>query len=434
MKKNALTLLALWCMATTLQAQLEPNAGAWKTWFIPSGKDFRLSAPASYKKEIAEVLAAQQQLDSAGRQQILFWSTGAPGYRWKDMMFSLWMSSLSDNGALANMLLGVATYDATIVAWDTKYAFKRPRPYAADTRIKALLPKSESPSYPCEYSVAAGVAATLISHFYPAMADSVSRMAQQVLAARVASGAAFPSDARAGFALGKMIAEKEIEYTKDYTTKETWDGKIPEGPGLWKGKFAMFPLAGKNKTVVLENGHQFRPPPPPDYAKDMEELKNYKPTFRSQANAYYYSGGFGEDVLDQKLFEYNLHLNPPRAARMYAIDAIGTYDGFIACWDAKYAYWGTRPDQYDPTYKPLINTPPFPGYPSGHAAISAVSADLYSYFFPADRAYFQQRAKDAAESRFQAGVHFRTDNDVALGLGRKVAAAIIERVRGDGAD
>jgi len=59
---------------------------------------------------------------------------------------------------------------------------------------------------------------------------------------------------------------------------------------------------------------------------------------------------------------------------------------------------------------------------------------LYSYFFPAEQAYFRQKAKDVAESRFQAGIHFRTDNEVALGLGKKVAAAVIERARMDGAD
>ncbi|MBD0353031.1 MAG: vanadium-dependent haloperoxidase, partial [Flavisolibacter sp.] len=136
----------------------------------------------------------------------------------------------------------------------------------------------------------------------------------------------------------------------------------------------------------------------------------------------------------KKLFEYNLHLNPPRAARLYAITAAGAYDGFIACWDAKYAYWGIRPNQYDTTYKSLVPTPPFPGYPSGHAALSGVLAELYSYFFPAERAYFQKKAKEAAESRFQAGIHFRTDNDVALELGRKVATAIIQKAKMDGAD
>ncbi len=433
MKKTTLFLMALVFIAVQLQAQLEPTAGNWKTWFITSGRDYRLPPPASYKEELAQVLDQQKNLDAAGRQQILFWNAGAPGYRWQDIINKLWTTDTGRYGALANMLMGAATYDATIAAWDTKYAYHRPRPFTADSRVKLYGIKPESPSYPCEHSVAAGVAVTIIGHFFPSMADSVNRLAQQLMASRIAAGLAFPSDTRAGFELGKRIAEKEIEYTKDFIDKTPWDGKIPEGPGHWKGKYPMLPLAGKSKTVVLQSGSQFRPAPPPDYAKDMAELKNYKQGFRSMSNAFLYANGFGDDVLNKKIFEYNLHLNPPRAARLYAITAIATYDGFIACWDAKYAYWGIRPDQYDTTYHSLLPTPPFPGYPSGHAAISGVMAELFSYFFPADRAYFQKRAKDGAESRFQGGIHFRTDNEVGLELGRKVADVVIQKVKTDGA-
>ena len=41
----------------------------------------------------------------------------------------------------------------------------------------------------------------------------------------------------------------------------------------------MLALAGLNKTVVLESASQFRPGPPPDFAKEMAELKNFKQTF-----------------------------------------------------------------------------------------------------------------------------------------------------------
>jgi membrane-associated phospholipid phosphatase len=167
----------------------------------------------------------------------------------------------------------------------------------------------------------------------------------------------------------------------------------------------------------------------------MAELKNFKQTFRSQSNAFFWaSQDFWSDALAKKIFEYNIHLNPPRAARLYAAAAVTAYDCLIACFDAKYAYWGIRPDQYDTTYHSLVPTPPFPGYPSGHAMMSGMYSELYSYFFPADRTYFQRRAKDAAESRFQAGIHFRTDNEVGLELGKKIAAAVVERVKTDGAD
>ena len=435
MKKSLPMMVVSLLVVVQLQAQPEPTAGNWKTWFIGSAKAYRLAAPPSNKEEIMQVLTRQQNLDAAGWQQIIYWNAGAPGYRWQNMVSKLWMRDTSYNGSLANMLLGVAIYDATIAAWDNKYVYKRERPFAADSRIKVYMPKPESPSYPCEYSVAAGVASTIIAHFFPSMADSVNHMAQQVMASRIAAGAAFPSDTRAGFELGKQIAEKEIGYTKNFTPKTAWDGKVPDQPGLWKGKKPMFPLEGLCKTVVLDSSSQFRPGPPPDYAKDMAELKNFKQTFGSMANAFYWaSQDFWFEQLNKKIFEYNLQLDPPRAARLYAITGVGFYDGFAACWDAKYTYWGTRPDQYDTTYHSLLlRTPPFPGYPSGHATVSGVMAGLYSYFFPADAAWFQENAKDAAESRFQAGIHFRTDNEVGLELGSKVAAAIIQKVKSDGA-
>ena len=334
------------------------------------------------------------------------------------------------------MLLGTATYDATIVAWDTKYAYKRPRPFIADNRIKIYAVNPESPSFPCEHSLAAGVAVTIFTHFYPAMADSVKKLAQQLMDSRIAAGVSFPSDTRAGFDLGKRIAEKEIELTKEYVATAQWDGKIPDKPGLWRGKFAMYPTAGQNKTIVLENASEFRPGPPSDFAKEMEEMKNYKQTFRSLSNAFYWANqSWFMDNLTKKIFENNLHLNPPRAARINAVVNVTSYDAFVACWDAKYAYWGIRPNQYDTTFRPAIMiTPSFPGYPSGHAAISGAMAEIYSYFFPDEKEIFRQKAKEAAESRFQAGIHFRTDNEVALELGKKVATKVLQRVKGDGAD
>jgi hypothetical protein len=435
MKKRFIIYLMLSLTTTHIVAQNDQNAGSWKPWFIESVKEYRLASPASYKEEITQVLAAQQNLDADDMQKIIFWNAGAPGYRWYNMVSKLWMTDISGKGALANMLIGTAVYDATLAAWDTKYNVNRPRPFAAEKNINSLVPKPESPSYPCEYSVAAGVAVTLISHFYPAMADSAKHMAEELMKSRVAAGVAFPSDTRAGFELGKKIALREIEYTKDFISTKAWDGKMPQGPGYWTGKNPMLPTAGLNKTVVLDSASQFRPGPPPDFSKDMEELKNFKQTFRSRANAFHYaSQPTGDDALAKKIFEYNLHLNPPRAARIYAATLVAYYDAFTACFEAKYTYWGLRPDQYDNEYKPLMQSPPFPGYPSGHATMSGVVEELFPYFFPRDRELFKKMAKDGAESRFHAGIHFRTDNDEGLVLGNKVAAKVLERIKTDGAD
>lgn len=436
MKKTTNMLTALLFLAITLKAQIEPKAGNWKTWFISSGKDYRIKPPVPNKNELTEVLTIQQNLDAKALAEMQYWNAGAPSYRWQEFIAKFWQSDALGNGILANMLVSVATYDATVAAWDSKYAYKRPRPFEADKRVKTFGLKPESPSYPCEYSVAAGSAATIIAHFFPKLADSVMYMAKASMSARVASGIAYPSDTKEGFELGKKIALAEIEKTKNLLNNTPWNGQLPQGQGLWKGKFAAFANAGKSKTIALDSASQFRPGPPPNFAKEMDELKNHKNTARTMAKAFYYdSQPFWEDVLTKKLFEYNLHLNPPKAAQIYASSAIGYYDGFVSCFDAKYTYWGIRPEQYDPSFKPvLFESPPFPGYPSGHAAVSSISSEIYAYFFPADAEYFRKKAREVAESRFQGGIHFRTDNEVALDLGKKVATKILEKVKAFNAD
>lgn len=183
MQKRNLLILVFALLATLhATAQMEPGAGNWKTWFITSVKTYRLPPPPANKEEIVQVLSAQSSIDANDMKQITFWNAGAPGYRWYNMVSKLWMTDISGKGALVNMLVGTAIYDATIAAWDTKYAYNRSRPFAVDGKVQLYALKSESPSYPCEHSVAAGVAVTLISHFYPALADSANRMAQQLMA------------------------------------------------------------------------------------------------------------------------------------------------------------------------------------------------------------------------------------------------------------
>jgi hypothetical protein len=48
------------------------------------------------------------------------------------------------------------------------------------------------------------------------------------------------------------------------------------------------------------------------------------------------------------------------------------------------------------------------------------------YFFPADAKKFQQLAQDCADSRFYAGIHFRTDNESALKMGAALGKYVVE--------
>src|SRR5690348_7483681 len=99
-KKFSIIMAILTMMISHLRAQTEPTAGSWKTWFISSGKDYRLPPPSSYKKEIEQVISQQQNMDSATWQQILYWNAGAPGYHWHEMMNKLWQNDTSRYGVL----------------------------------------------------------------------------------------------------------------------------------------------------------------------------------------------------------------------------------------------------------------------------------------------------------------------------------------------
>ena len=61
-------------------------------------------------------------------------------------------------------------------------------------------------------------------------------------------------------------------------------------------------------------------------------------------------------------------------------------DAFIGCWHAKYQYDLLRPITYirrviDPKWEPLLNTPPFPEYPSGHSTQSGAAAAVLTNLF-----------------------------------------------------
>jgi membrane-associated phospholipid phosphatase len=138
--------------------------------------------------------------------------------------------------------------------------------------------------------------------------------------------------------------------------------------------------------------------------------------------------------LNQKLFEYRLGQNPPRAARAYVLVSIAGYDATVACWDSKFTYWTARPDQFDPSITTVLPTYPIPDYPSGHATTLAGTAEVLAYLFPSNAQFFRSRAEENAASRIWAGIHFRSATEGGLRLGRSVGQLVIARAERDGAD
>jgi hypothetical protein len=176
-------------------------------------------------------------------------------------------------------------------------------------------------------------------------------------------------------------------------------------------------------------------------ATELAEVVQFKRTPKHIADAFFWeyaAGGrrnywFWHDVTSKKLFEYRLEQNPPRAARVYALTSIASYDATVACWEAKYTYWASRPFQRDPHFKPLFPTPNHPSYPAAHGCASSAPAAVLAYFFPRDADALNAMADQAAESRIWAGIHFRSDVVAGLALGRHVARKVIEHAQRDGA-
>lgn len=427
--------------------QIEPGAGTWQTWVLASGDELRPAPPpdkAATKKEMAELQALVAERDKAAMAQIAYWDAGSPSYRWTKLLLAQNAKKPMNIPRImrALSLLHVAIYDATIAAWDAKYAYNRPRPTAVDRKFVAVLPMPASPSYPDERAVAAGAAAGILAYLYPDDAAAFDALAAEASRSRLLAGVSFPSDVEAGLDLGRAVAARVIERAKADGSDAQWTGTVPTGPGLWVGDKPVEPLMGTWQPWVLESGDQFRSVPPPahDSAQklaEIEEIKSYTRTLGTNLAAFYWQSNLGTysfyDWADRHIFEQKLDDNPPRAERIYALMSVSRHDSGIACYDSKYAYWAARPSMVDPTVPILFPPPPHPSYPAAHACNSTAIATVLAYLFPEDGAAILAAADEAAMSRIWAGIHFRSDGVAGQEIGRNVAQLVIERAGQDGA-
>ncbi len=428
--------------------QIEPRAGQWQTWVIASGSQMRLPAPpdrAATQDEIKQLKDLAAQRDAAARDLVAYWSAGSPSYRWVQLALAqIHQNYASPRSARAVSLLNVAIYDAMVAAWDSKYAYNRPRPSEFDESLTTLIANPNSPSYPSEQAVAAGAASTILAYLYPADAQVFTDKAAEAGRSQLLAGVQYPSDVQAGLDLGRAVAQKVIERAKTDGSDVKWTGTVPTGPGLWNGTNPVEPLFGTWKPWVLTSGSQLRPPAPPAYNSPQEqaelaEIKTFTRTFDTNQKAFFWQSqdglyNFWYDDISLRLFEHHLDTNPPRAARAYALASVSQYDAMLACWDAKYTYWAIRPFQLDPTLVTLFPTPNHPSYPAAHGCRSGGIAAIIEYLFPAEASYIHAKADEAANSRIWAGIHFRSDIETGLALGRAVAQLVIERAKQDGAD
>ena len=123
-------------------------------------------------------------------------------------------------------------------------------------------------------------------------------------------------------------------------------------------------------------------------------------------------------------------------------------DAFISTWSAKYIYALIRPETYirrtiDPAWTPLLTTPMFPEYTSGHSTVSSAAATtlgtLYGTRAITDvptvagveaRSFtsFEDAAREAAISRLYGGIHYPMAIANGLDQGKCIALLIRDRV------
>lgn len=434
------------------EEMVEPEAGDWQTWVLEDGSQLRPPAPpdkAETKDEIEELEDLAEQRDQAALDQIAYWNTGASAYRWNEIALeeALFANMNSMAAGRAMALMHAAIYDATVATWDAKFAYNRPRPSQVDKGLETVIENPRSPSYPSEQAAAAGAASEVLAYLFPDRADFFREQAVEAGEAFLLAGVHYRSDVEAGLELGRQVGALLVERGKTDNSDAKWDGVIPAGPGLWTGQNPALPMAGTWKTYVLESGSEFRPAPPFAYdsaerAAEMDELRNFERTPKSNAHAAFWEFGAGgtrnyafwNSELSKKLLEYRLDDNSPRAARAYALMNIAYYDSMVACWDAKYTYWTLRPFQLDPSFQPLFTTPNHPGYPSAHSCLSGAAGEMMGYLFPREAARYQTLVDVIGESRIHAGIHFRSDITVGLDLAKAVTAKVIEHAMNDGAE
>jgi hypothetical protein len=239
----------------------------------------------------------------------------------------------------------------------------------------------------------------------------------------------------------------------------------PTPPGYLDALLPQWPAV---TPFCMRSGSQFRPPAPPGltapaYAANFLEVKalggveSMVRTPEQTEIAFFWADDAGtvtppghwNRIAQTVALQRGLTL--VENARLFALLNLALADAGIVCWDGKYHYGYWRPvhgireadpslnpaTTPDPDWTPLLTTPPFPSYASGHSTFSGAAATVLAHFFGTDavaftstsetipgvrRSYpgFWAAAEEAGKSRIFGGIHWEFDNREGLICGRAV--------------
>jgi len=291
-----------------------------------------------------------------------------------------------------------------------------------------------------------------------------------------------------GIAYGRQVADAVLAWRANDGASATVAYSPGTDPGDWKRTFPDYlpPLLPQWPNVLpfaIPSSDSFLPPPPPsldsvEYAADVDEvmrLGGYSSTERTadeQEIALFWADGGGTFTppghWNQIAADVSLARGESLAenARWFALLNAALADAGIVAWDAKYTYELWRPidaiRQADSdgnsattaiaTWMPLLKTPPFSSYTSGHSTFSGAAAAVLTARFgdnvpfttqadghegfetrplPTDAVVsrhftsFEHAAAEAGRSRVLGGIHYEFDNQAGLTSGRAIGQYVV---------
>lgn len=275
-------------------------------------------------------------------------------------------------------------------------------------------------------------------------------------------------------AYAKADRYNKISNYQRYTPSNTPGSWYPTPPAFFE---AVEPWFKTVRPFTLDTCNQFIPSPPVPFSTDKNSaffkmmLTNYNDTLTEEHRsiaAFWDCNPFalqdkGHLLMGVKKISPGAHwmgitgIACAKAGKsfgesmlIFSSVAVGLMDGFICCWDEKYRSNRIRPETairkyIDTKWTPLLQTPPFPEYLSGHSTISATSATILTHYFGDKFNYtdsvevryglparsftsFLQAAQEAAVSRFYGGIHFKDAIDNGLLQGYKVGDWVVNKV------
>jgi hypothetical protein len=478
-------------------ANIDINAGTWKPVLLAAPTDVVVATPIAtntpdYIAQINEIKSFQANITEEEKRIVKYWSAGAV-LRWNEILRDLvakhnlapyqnadgtypfpsatnplaypqFPFANPPYAARAYAYVSAAQYDALVSAWYYKTSFNRKAPYNVDSSLQVLVPKSDLPSYPSEDAVVEGVSVELLKLLFPGDQDYIQLKAEEHKRARIIAGANVRSDIEAGEALGRAVAQKFVTRARGdragaaagnqavWTKLET--DCIARGETPWYSlespkRPPMLPLFGKVKAFLFDSltAISLRPGPPPlvkskqmtdETAEIYQLVKN--PTreqtrivqFWADGVATYTPPGHWDAIAAEDFISKNF--SEVRWARNMALLNMSLMDAAIVCWDTKYFYFNPRPSQLDPNIKTTTGLPNFPSYISGHSTFSGAAAAILGHIIPERAAAYDAMAAEASISRMYGGLHYKSDCQVGLTVGKNVGGFAIERAKTDGAE